>query len=97
MARTTKKTAGACVKKAPVKKTKPAEEPLDPVFLTKFDRYLFGNGTDYKIYQKLGAHAAVHKGKKGMHFAVWAPHRLRQKPVESQIQLHASAGKERNI
>ncbi len=74
MARTTKKTAGACVKKAPVKKTKPAEEPLDPVFLTKFDRYLFGNGTDYKIYQKLGAHAAVHKGKKGMHFAVWAPH-----------------------
>ncbi len=47
---------------------------LDPVFLTEFDRYLFGEGRNYKIYKKMGAHAAVMNGQKGMHFAVWAPH-----------------------
>ena len=47
---------------------------LDPVFLTEYDRYLFGKGRDYKIYQKMGAHPAVHEGKQGWHFAVWAPH-----------------------
>lgn len=49
-------------------------EELDPVFLTQLDRYLFGEGRNYKIYQKMGAHPAVLNGKKGMHFAVWAPH-----------------------
>ena len=47
---------------------------LDPVFLTRFDRYLMGEGTDYKVYKKMGAHPARHNGKQGMHFAVWAPH-----------------------
>ncbi len=47
---------------------------LDPVFITEFDRYLFGQGQHYKIYQKMGAHPAVLEGKKGIHFAVWAPH-----------------------
>lgn len=48
--------------------------PLDPVFLTELDRYLFGEGRHYRIYQKLGAHPAMLSGRKGMHFAVWAPH-----------------------
>ena len=56
------------------KKADNTETKLDPVFLTEYDRYLFGNGRDYKIYQKMGAHQAVLKRKKGMHFAVWAPH-----------------------
>jgi len=63
--------ANAKVHSAPTKKD-PA--PLDPVFLTKYDRYLFGEGRDYKIYQKMGAHKAVLNGRSGMHFAVWAPH-----------------------
>lgn len=49
-------------------------EALDPVFITELDRYLFGEGRDYKIYEKMGAHPATLHGKKGMHFAVWAPH-----------------------
>ena len=43
-------------------------------FITEVDRYLFGNGTHYEIYEKLGAHPAKVKGKKGFYFAVWAPH-----------------------
>ena len=43
-------------------------------FITEVDRYLFGNGTHYEIYEKLGAHPVNCKGKDGMYFAVWAPH-----------------------
>ena len=43
-------------------------------FITEVDRYLFGNGTHYEIYEKLGAHPVNYKGKDGMYFAVWAPH-----------------------
>lgn len=43
-------------------------------FVTKMDRYLYGEGTHYEIYEKLGAHPKNYKGKDGMYFAVWAPH-----------------------
>ena len=43
-------------------------------FFTELDRYLFGQGTHYKIFEKLGAHPKTYKGKAGMYFAVWAPH-----------------------
>lgn len=43
-------------------------------FITETDCYLFGNGTHYEIYQKLGAHKVTYKGKEGIYFAVWAPH-----------------------
>ncbi len=43
-------------------------------FITKMDRYLYGEGTHYEIYEKLGAHPKNYKGKDGMYFAVWAPH-----------------------
>ena len=43
-------------------------------FVTKMDRYLYGEGTHYEIYEKLGAHPRNYKGKDGMYFAVWAPH-----------------------
>lgn len=42
--------------------------------ITEVDRYLFGNGTHYEIYEKLGAHPMTINGKKGVYFAVWAPH-----------------------
>ena len=41
--------------------------------LTDFDVHLFKSGKHYKLYEKLGAHAAVNDGKKGTYFAVWAP------------------------
>ena len=41
--------------------------------ITADDMYLFGNGTHYDIYKKLGAHPSVEDGVKGIHFAVWAP------------------------
>ena len=43
------------------------------VFVSETDAYLFGNGTHYDIYKKLGAHPSVEEGEKGFFFAVWAP------------------------
>ena len=37
------------------------------------DQYLFGQGTHYDIYKKLGAHVMTKGKKKGVYFAVWAP------------------------
>ena len=41
--------------------------------ITETDRYLFGNGSHYEIYEKLGAHVMEIDGVKGTYFAVWAP------------------------
>ena len=41
--------------------------------ITKDDCYLFGEGTHYEIYEKLGAHVTEIDGVKGTYFAVWAP------------------------
>ena len=38
----------------------------------ELDQYLFGQGTHYDIYRKLGAHAVTRNRKKGVYFAVWA-------------------------
>ncbi len=37
------------------------------------DLHLFGQGTHYEIYDKLGAHLTTVDGVKGVAFAVWAP------------------------
>jgi 1,4-alpha-glucan branching enzyme len=42
--------------------------------ISEIDRYFFGNGTHYEIYEKMGAHQMTLNGKKGTYFAVWAPH-----------------------
>lgn len=42
--------------------------------ITEVDRYLYGNGTHYEIYDKLGAHPMTLDGTAGTYFAVWAPH-----------------------
>jgi 1,4-alpha-glucan branching enzyme len=42
--------------------------------ISEMDRYLFGQGTHYEIYEKLGAHPMTLNGTKGVYFAVWAPH-----------------------
>ena len=43
------------------------------VFISEDDAYLFGKGTHYDIYKKLGAHITTRGGKQGVFFAVWAP------------------------
>ena len=47
---------------------------LEDVRIGELDLYLFGQGTHYDIYKKLGAHPAQDGKKKGVYFAVWAPH-----------------------
>ena len=42
--------------------------------LSEFDLYLFHHGTNYHAYEMLGAHFVESDGKKGVRFAVWAPH-----------------------
>ena len=39
----------------------------------ELDQYLFGQGTHYDIYKKLGAHLMTYYRKSGVYFAVWAP------------------------
>ena len=45
--------------------------------LTHQDLYLFNEGTEHRIYQKLGAHLREINGVKGVSFAVWAPNARR--------------------
>ncbi len=44
-----------------------------PDFLTDFDRYLMGEGSHERTYEKMGAHLIKIDGQPGVHFAVWAP------------------------
>ncbi len=41
--------------------------------MTDFDCYIFGEGKNYKIYEKFGAHVETINGVTGTRFAVWAP------------------------
>ena len=41
---------------------------------TELDAYLFGQGTHYDIFRKLGAHPGKENGQDGFYFDVWAPH-----------------------
>lgn len=41
--------------------------------MTDFDRYLFGEGRNWNIYRRLGAHCRTVQGEVGINFAVWAP------------------------
>ena len=42
--------------------------------LNEYSLYLFHQGTNYCAYEMLGAHFVERDGKKGVRFAVWAPH-----------------------
>jgi 1,4-alpha-glucan branching enzyme len=43
------------------------------VFISEADQYVFGQGTHYEIYKKLGAHFCKKGKAEGVFFAVWAP------------------------
>jgi len=45
--------------------------------LGETDLYLFGQGNEWRIYEKLGAHQRVIDGVAGTSFAVWAPNAKR--------------------
>jgi 1,4-alpha-glucan branching enzyme len=44
-----------------------------PPVLSDFDLHLFGEGSNYRIYRRLGSHLCEVEGVKGVSFAVWAP------------------------
>src|SRR5437588_12682949 len=44
-----------------------------PSILSDFDLHLFGQGKEYRIYEKMGAHLLVVNGVTGVNFALWAP------------------------
>jgi 1,4-alpha-glucan branching enzyme len=48
-------------------------QPVSPEWLSDFDKYLIGEGTHERTYEKLGAHLLSMNGKTGVAFAVWAP------------------------
>ncbi len=50
---------------------------MTSTLLTDFDLHLFGEGTHFRTWEKLGAHLRVVNGVAGVHFAVWAPNASR--------------------
>lgn len=50
------------------------EKTLKEYEIGELDQYLFGQGTHYEIYKKLGAHLVNDGETDGTYFAVWAPH-----------------------
>jgi 1,4-alpha-glucan branching enzyme len=47
--------------------------PGRPTLISDLDVHLFNEGTHYRLYDKLGAHAMTVDGVEGTYFAVWAP------------------------
>jgi 1,4-alpha-glucan branching enzyme len=45
--------------------------------LGPLDDLLIGEGTHFRLFDKLGAHLIEHEGVSGVHFAVWAPNAQR--------------------
>ncbi|TMB92469.1 MAG: 1,4-alpha-glucan branching protein GlgB [Chloroflexi bacterium] len=56
-------------------KTSITQQDTTSIF-SDFDLYLFGQGKNYRIYEKMGAHVRTVNGVTGVHFAVWAPNAL---------------------
>ncbi len=59
----------------PEKQTTTQYSTLEEIKMTEVDAYLFGQGTHYEIYNKMGAHVVkdTATGESGVYFAVWAP------------------------
>ena len=79
-----------------------AEDPYRfPLQITDFDMYLFGEGSHYRTYEKMGAHAITINGVEGVQFAVWAPNAKRVSIIgwfnrwdgrHHPMQMHGSSG-----
>ena len=77
------------------------EASTQTLWLTDYDLYLFGEGTHLRAYEKLGAHQGEVDGRRGVHFAVWAPNAEQVtvigdhngwNPQSHPMQLRAEAG-----
>ena len=44
-----------------------AKKQVGTGFITELDRYLFGQGTHYEIYEKLESHPRIYKKQQGMY------------------------------
>jgi 1,4-alpha-glucan branching enzyme len=53
--------------------TNPSTSQAVPSIFSDFDLYLFGQGKNYRLYEKMGAHPRTVDGVTGINFAVWAP------------------------
>ena len=81
------------------------QESADPYafdgLFTDFDAYLFAEGKNYDVYNKMGAHPIEIDGVKGTYFAVWAPDARRVSVVGdfnmwdgslNPMQIHSASG-----
>ncbi len=95
MARSRKPAAGRKTTKAAAEPAQSGtalereREPAKPTpappaaLLTADDIYLFNQGSHFRLYEKLGAHAIRVDGKDGVFFAVWAPNAARVSVIGS--------------
>ncbi|MGN1158912.1 MAG: 1,4-alpha-glucan branching protein GlgB [Lachnospiraceae bacterium] len=70
----TKKGSNPVKKTGKITKKQTEHIEQEGVFISDADMYIFGQGTHYDIYKKLGAHPCVKDGVSGTFFGVWAPH-----------------------
>ncbi len=64
--------------------TETVEDPYRfPPVLGPLDLHLFGEGSHWRLYEKLGAHSIEREGVRGTSFSVWAPNALRVSVVGS--------------
>ena len=70
-------------------------------WLTDYDLHLFAEGNHQRAYEKFGAHCGEAGGRRGVHFAVWAPNAAavsvvgdfnQWRPGADVLQSHAHAG-----
>jgi 1,4-alpha-glucan branching enzyme len=72
-----------------------------PQLLSEQDLYLFNEGSNYRIHEKMGSHLVTYNGQAGAVFSVWAPNARSVSVVGSfnswnsksdQLQLRGSSG-----